>query len=245
VCVSMSRLEIDAGNTFIKWRLREAGTTLASGRWQTADFRTECLQDCERRPDVVWLGSVAGTQVNGALVTAVAECWGLEVRQARTEAVCAGVHNSYADPARMGVDRWLAMLAGWQRTGGPCCVVDCGSAITIDILDAEGCHRGGYILPGLRLMQASLLGSTAEIRVEHDLAASAVLPGCSTEEGVGHGARLLLLALAGQIRQGLPGEVGPVRTLVTGGDAEQLLAYLPDAEHCPDLVLDGLTQALG
>lgn len=245
MCASMIRLEIDAGNTFIKWRLREGGNTLAAGRWPTADFRPECLQDCSLRPDAVWLGSVAGGRVDGVLAAAVDECWGIGLQQVYTTQFCAGVSNSYAVPERMGVDRWLAMLAGWQHVAGPCCIVDCGSAITVDLLDAEGRHGGGYILPGLRLMQTSLLGNTAQVRVEHDLTSAAVLPGRNTEEGVAHGASLLLLALAAQIRQGLPGEAGPVRTLVTGGDALRLLAYLPDAEHCPDLVLDGLMQALG
>ncbi|MDP1069535.1 type III pantothenate kinase, partial [Klebsiella pneumoniae] len=77
---------------------------------------------------------------------------------------------------RMGVDRWLAMLAAWQRVGQSCWVVDCGSAITLDLLDAEGRHQGGYILPGLRLMQQSLLGNTAEVRVDRDVEHYSVAP---------------------------------------------------------------------
>ncbi|MBP0050030.1 type III pantothenate kinase [Marinobacterium sp. AK62] len=241
----MSRLELDAGNTFIKWRLLDGEQIVQRGRWPTGRFEPAMLADVDARPAQVWLASVAGKDVNRVMREAVSARWNMDLRQAFTQATCAGVINSYRDPARMGVDRWLAMLAAWHRASGPCCVVDCGSAITVDLLDAEGVHRGGYILPGLRLMQISLLGRTAEVRVEEALEVEAVMPGRSTEEGVSHGARFMLMALAEQLRLGLPGESGPVRTLVTGGDAEALTAFLPDAVLCPDLVLDGLQWAWG
>lgn len=243
--VSTSRLELDAGNTFIKWRLRQAGVTLQSGRWLTADFNADCLRQCAHSPASVWLGSVAGAALNQRLAAAVRECWGVELQQAFTQAQCAGVSNSYSDPSRMGVDRWLAMLAAWQHTRGACCVVDAGSAITVDVLDDRGEHQGGYILPGLRLMQTSLLGRTAEIRVEDALERVALSPGRSTEEAVSHGAHLLMLALAERVDKGLPGQKGSLPVLVTGGDAEALLPYLSQAQHHPDLVLDGLQWTLG
>lgn len=243
--VSTSRLELDAGNTFIKWRLLTEAGVSASGRWSTSGFTASCLSDCPVAPDEVWLGSVAGSEVNRALTEAVFECWGLIIRQARTQAECAGVRNSYADPSRMGVDRWLAMLAAWHQVKEACCIVDAGSAITVDLLDGEGEHLGGYILPGLRLMQTSLLGRTAEVRVEAELETAALSPGRSTEEAVLHGAHLLLLALAERVAKGVPGYEGRQPVLVTGGDAEVLMGYLEGAQHCPDLVLEGLQWALG
>ncbi len=242
--VSTSRLELDAGNTFIKWRLLTGADIQASGRWLTAEFTESCLGDCPSAPAEVRLGSVAGTGVNQLLAQAVRECWDIELRQARTQAECAGVRNSYKDPSRMGVDRWLAMLAAWHRVQGACCIVDAGSAITVDLLDAEGTHLGGYILPGLRLMQTSLLGRTAEVRVETELETAALSPGRSTEEAVLHGAHFLLLALAERVSKGVPGHEGQQAVLVTGGDAEVLISYLQDAQLCPDLVLEGLEWAL-
>ncbi len=241
----MKRLELDAGNTFIKWRLVDNDQVLDRGRWLTAEFRAEQLHACETLPEEVWLASVAGEGLNQTLAAGVEQCWQVPLRRALTVAEAAGVRNSYADPARMGVDRWLAMLAAWKQVGQPCCVVDCGSAITIDLLDADGCHQGGYILPGIRLMQQSLLGNTAEVRVDRDVEHYSIAPGCDTSSAVAHGANLLLLALAQQLRSGIPGVATPVRTLVTGGDGAQLTAMMPEAELCPDLVLDGLRWALG
>lgn len=241
----MKRLELDAGNTFIKWRLLDAEEgVLARGRWLTAEFSIEQLQDCGYRPEAVWLASVAGDGLNQLLTLGVESHWQVPLRRASTSVTAAGVRNSYADPSRMGVDRWLAMLAAWNRVGQSCWVVDCGSAITVDLLDAAGCHRGGYILPGLRLMQQSLLGNTAEVRVDRDIEHYSVAPGRDTSSAVAHGANLLLLSLARQLREGIPGVASPARVLVTGGDGAQLLEMIPEAESCPDLVMDGLKWAL-
>lgn len=240
----MKRLELDAGNTFIKWRLVEHDRVLARGRWPTAGFAAEALRALPQSPQAVWLASVAGAAVDAALAAAVEQYWRLPLQQARTTAAAAGVRNSYADPARMGVDRWLAMLAAWQRTADACWIVDCGSAITVDLLDDQGCHRGGYILPGLRLMQQSLLGSTAQVRVDRRVDQFAVAPGQDTSSAVAHGANLLLLALAQQLQRGIPGEINPRRVLVTGGDGARFAELLPEAELHPDLVLDGLQWAL-
>ncbi|GAA0699386.1 pantothenate kinase [Marinobacterium maritimum] len=240
----MKRLELDAGNTFIKWRLLDEERVLERGRWLTAEFAAEQLLACRQPPSEVWLASVAGEGLNQVLAEGVERCWQVPLRRALTVAEAAGVRNSYEDPSRMGVDRWLAMLAAWNRVGQSCCVVDCGSAITVDLLDAEGCHQGGYILPGIRLMQQSLLGNTAEVRVDRDVVHPSVAPGCDTSSAVAHGANLLLLALAQQLHAGIPGLAAPARILVTGGDGAQLMELMPGAELCPDLVMDGLRWAL-
>ncbi|MBV0934002.1 type III pantothenate kinase [Marinobacterium weihaiense] len=244
-CAPMRRLELDAGNTFIKWRLLDAqGRVQARGRWLTAEFAADQLAQCDGVPDRIWLASVAGEGLNRQLAQAVEQRWGRSLQQVQTAAVSAGVRNSYADPARMGVDRWLAMVAAWNRYRQGCWVVDAGSAITVDLLDGDGCHRGGYILPGLRLMQQALLGNTAEVRVDRDVAQDSVQPGTDTSSAVAHGANLLLLSLAQQLQTGIPGCASPTRLFITGGDGERLARLLPHAEHCPDLVMDGLQWAL-
>ncbi len=240
----MKRLELDAGNTFIKWRLVDNDRVLERGRWLTAEFTADQLQMCRQTPEVVWLASVAGEGLNQMLIAGVEHCWQVPLHRALTTAEAAGVRNSYRDPARMGVDRWLAMLAAWKRLERSCWVVDCGSAITLDLLDAQGVHQGGYILPGIRLMQQSLLGNTAEVRVDRDVEHYSIAPGCDTSSAVAHGANLMLLSLAQQLRAGIPGLDTPSSVLVTGGDGTQLVEMIPGAELCPDLVMDGLRWAL-
>lgn len=234
-------LEIDAGNTFVKWRCRrDPGAIVASGRWPTGEFGETSLKDCPDTPQKVWVSSVAGLQFEQQLSGAVASAWGIPVNFARTAAAAAGVRNSYADPARMGVDRWLAMLAAWQRLRQPCCIVDCGSAITVDLLDTEGRHEGGYILPGLRLMRQLLEGATAGILVDRDINEFSLLPGRDTSSAVAQGANMAFTALAHWLREWSASR----HLLVTGGDGELFCELAGQGEFVPDLVLDGLRWAL-
>lgn len=238
-------LEVDAGNTFIKWRYRHGnGVAGASGRWLTREFSAACLADCPEVPQQVLAGSVAGVAFEQALSDAVASVWALPVRFARTAATAAGVRNSYIDPARMGVDRWLVMLAAWQRYGQACCIVDCGSAITIDLLGAEGEHRGGYILPGLRLMRQVLTGATAGILVDRDIESFSIEPGCDTSSAVAHGTNLMFNSLAQMLPHWLEQHQAGVPLLVTGGDGALFCELTGCGEYVADLVLDGLRWAL-
>jgi type III pantothenate kinase len=238
-------LEVDAGNTFIKWRYRQGNAAAAaSGRWLTREFSVASLADCPEEPQQVLAGSVAGVAFEQALSESVASVWGVPVRFARTATAAAGVRNSYADPARMGVDRWLVMLAAWQRCGQACCIIDCGSAITIDLLGAEGEHLGGYILPGLRLMRQVLTGSTAGILVDRDIEVFSLEPGCDTSSAVAHGTNLMFSSLAQMLPRWLEQQQTGAPLLVTGGDGALFCELMGMGELVPDLVLDGLRWAL-
>ena len=72
--------------------------------------------------------------------------------------------SGYRDPERLGVDRWLALIAARERSKQPTVIVDAGSACTIDLLDSEGRHLGGYILPGLTAMGEALVRGTHQIQ---------------------------------------------------------------------------------
>jgi len=234
-------LEIDAGNTFVKWRCRrDSGVTAASGRWPTAGFSEASLRDCPDEPQKVWASSVAGPQFEQQLSGAVASVWEMPVNFARTAAAAAGVRNSYADPSRMGVDRWLVMLAAWQRCRQSCCIIDCGSAITVDLLDDEGQHEGGYILPGLRLMRQVLEGATAGIQVDRTIDEFSLSPGRDTSSAVVQGTNMAFAALAHWLQDRSSGR----HLLVTGGDGELFCELAGQGEFVPDLVLDGLRWAL-
>ena len=76
----------------------------------------------------------------------------------------AGVRNGYVQTWRLGADRWVAMLGPGLHPGRALCVVDVGTALTLDLLDADGQHRGGLLVPGPTLMVESLLSNTAGIR---------------------------------------------------------------------------------
>lgn len=231
----MSVLDLDAGNTFVKWRL--AGTALR-GRVLHHEL---CKVAWPKGVSRVRIASVAGEQVNRQMSDFVLQQWQLKAEFARTAAQTAGVTNSYSDPSRMGVDRWLAILSAWDRARAACWVVDCGSAITVEQIDSHGQHIGGYIIPGIQLISHNLLSNTAEVRVDHSIEGFNSAPGVNTSEAVQHGINLLLEALAEKVMR----ESGGQPVYVTGGDGELFCSLANGATWCPDLVMDGLSLAIG
>jgi type III pantothenate kinase len=166
------------------------------------------------------------------------ERWGVTPWFARTQARTGDLANSYEDPARMGVDRWLAMLGARRRASGRLCVVDAGSALTIDIVSAEGRHEGGYIIPGAALMERALLLDTDRVRFA-EAAEYALAPGTSTASAVRHG---IALAQVGAVAAALDqaGADG-LALFFCGGGGEQLMQLLQrGGEWAPDLVFEGL-----
>ena len=232
-------LQLDVGNSGTKWRLLEEGQVTSRGVYRPGDDAARAaMLDCTRRPQQVWVASVAGPEAEAALAQMCLERWGVQPWFARSTARCGKVRNSYADPARMGVDRWLAMLAAWQRVQGRVCVIDAGSALTIDLLDDDGRHEGGYIIPGPTLMERALLLDTERVRFAEDVDYT-LAPGSSTAEAVRHG---IALAQAGALALAMDrAGVTPSRLLFCGGWGKTLMGLLDrGGDWLPELVLEGL-----
>ena len=240
----MSVLDIDIGNSFLKWRLVEQSAQRQSGRCLVADypqvFSGGLLEGVER----IRVASVAGTAVNSALQLWAREQLGLEAEFAVTGNKASGVTNSYEDPSRMGVDRWLAMVAAYKYQQGACWVVDCGSAITVEQLSEDGVHLGGYIVPGLPLMGKNLLSNTAEIIVDRSIDAFEYAPGTDTSSAVQQGLNWVFRSMAHQLAREVSAPV-----YVTGGDGELFTRLMSEhhgeCQYLPELVLDGLAEVLG
>lgn len=237
-------LQLDVGNSSAKWRLVEAGEIVARGVYSADDAGSEeALLACTGFPAAVWVSSVAGESRDIALRDLLVARWGVEPWFARSELETAGLRNSYNEPGRMGVDRWLAMLAARHRhPGRGLCVVDAGSALTIDLVAADGRHDGGYIIPGPALMERALLLDTGRVRFSEP-ADYALRPGTSTAEAVRHG---IALSQLGAVTLALRPERGAAEPLAvfTGGGGEWLWHELGGSgELVPDLVLEGLELA--
>ncbi len=231
-------LEIDAGNTFIKWRITHVTGDTVIGRGAFSAYLQQRPVDWQGVFEQVRIASVAGEQVNQQLLQWLQPHCRSPVYFAQTVSVCAGVSNSYNDPSKMGVDRWLAMLAAYQEAHAACCIVDCGSAITVDYLSAQGQHIGGYILPGLRLMTESLLKDTARVRfAAEQMQGHNTSPGTDTASAVGHGVNYLFAALQEKIINDLAVDM---RLFITGGDGALFHSLAGCGEWREHLVLDGL-----
>jgi type III pantothenate kinase len=187
-------VELDIGNTRIKWRILDKNNSPIAARAisNTADLDL-IAPDLTRAPVRVRVSSVAGSRIKSQLIDWAIGRWGVDPVFASVGRFQAGVTNSYADPERMGIDRWLAMLAAYNRSGGAVCVIDCGSAITVDLIAVDGHHKGGYIMPGLKTVRSALLEDTEEIRAGSEGETGILSPGTGTEQAVSNGALLMFV----------------------------------------------------
>jgi type III pantothenate kinase len=243
----MTLLIVDVGNTRIKWARLE-GERLARGRaavhskWGVADYAR--LFASARRPERVVAASVAGARVNSALASAARRC-GAAVHFLSTPRRAGGVTVGYVEPWRLGVDRFAAAVGAHALFPSlPLCVVGVGTAMTVDLVGADGRHRGGVIVPGPELMVATLLGQTHGIRRR---ARGGALGGKgifarSTRDAIERGARYAAAALIDRAVEEASVLVAREPLVVlTGGGAPALRALLrSSAVGVPDLVLRGL-----
>lgn len=182
-------LDLDIGNTLSKWRLKNAdtGDILRRGAmWTRDEWRFGADIPDSTVIEAIRISNVARPDVLKDTV-ALLKRRVARIHVAHSSASALGVQNGYDDPGRLGVDRWLGVLAGYRLTGG-CCTVDCGSAVTMDFVLPDGRHLGGYILPGLRLMKESLKLGTQRVAIDPEQEAEGLLaPGRTTVEAVNHG----------------------------------------------------------
>jgi len=150
---------IDSGNTRLKWGLRDGAAWAAQGAVAHALVPT---LDLPQAPARIVACNVAGG-AGAAAIAALAQRCGVAVEWVHSRAQQCGVINRYDAPEQLGADRWAALIGARALHAGACIVVNCGTATTIDLLDAAGVFQGGLILPGLDMMRAALADSTADL----------------------------------------------------------------------------------
>ena len=229
-----SWLLIDVGNTAIKWRLANAEGLLDAGG-SVSDVLSLCKAIEAERWGVAGLASVASDAADAELIAVLEESGATTVHRATAQSACFGLVSSYAEPERMGVDRWLAMLAAHAHNEGALCVIDAGTAVTVDLVSAEGVHEGGYILPGVDLMRRALISETDRIHVSA-LEAPTIVPGKNTQACVTAGSWRAVTGALESTTLAYPGH----RPLLTGGGAIPLHDLGLAATYSPDLVMEGL-----
>lgn len=238
----------DIGNTRMKWSLWEGGVHTRTGAVAHEPALFARNLDAQWRgiaaPERVLVSNVVGTKIADALYDWVQKRWQLHTEFAHAQKQGHGVTNSYVRADRLGVDRWLGMLAARHILPDTAvCVIDCGTAITADVFDAGGQHRGGLITPGLMTMCSALTRDTSGIgATQQDLTAPEVWLATDTQAGVLAGTRLTAAAFVDRVITDAQRNLNtPVSGVITGGDAPVLLPLLRSTlRHEPYLVLDGL-----
>ncbi len=231
----------DVGNSRIKWALWDGAQYQQRGQAYHGGAWAECAAQQWRSliaPRRVLAVSVAGITAQNALSAWIANAWGITAQFVSSSASACGVRNAYSEPQRLGADRWVALLAAHHLTPQNCYVVDCGTALTIDALAADGQHLGGVIIPGMRLMRESLYRETRQIPPE---TGEAQLLARSTSNGVWGGALYAVAASIDGISERMIAAHGAGMRILTGGDAPTVLPYLQAAYRVEiDLLFKGL-----
>lgn len=236
------KLLLDIGNSRLKWLALpalDAPLPVAQAIPHTGDMAaavaTLAAEWRGAAPQAIYIAHVMGDAHEHALTAALHTHFGMVPRYARSAAECVGLRSAYADAARLGVDRWLAMLAVWARTRQAFCVANAGTALTFDAVDGSGQHQGGVIAPGLQTMIDATLGRTR-------FAVGAMA--AEFENGLGRDTeacvRLGALHAATGLLERLAARHEGARVLA-GGDAATLAVHLDAGwQLAPNLVLQGL-----
>ncbi|MGH8318872.1 MAG: type III pantothenate kinase [Steroidobacteraceae bacterium] len=246
----MRALLVDIGNSRIKWawltdeRLGKPRAAEYAG-WRARDFARRVIGS---RPDIdrILVASVAADHVSDALAAGARMAAAPAPERVTTRRRACGVSIAYIDPWRLGVDRLLAMIAAHRRfPRRPVCAVAVGTAMTIDLVGADGRHWGGALIPAPPLMVASLLDGTSGIRRRAQGGASGrghALFGRSTRAAVERGASFAAAAAVDRAVGEASRLVGRKPELVlTGGGAPALRRLIrSQGLLVPDLVLEGL-----
>lgn len=242
-------LEVDMGNTRLKWRIRDQQTILANGAIGVEaqlDLLIDEIEPYRNAISAVLVASVVGERLELRFTDWSVGYLVLQPVFARSEAKCGLVRNGYREPQLLGVDRWLGVVAAYKVASSACVVVSCGTAITVDLIAQNGEHLGGFIAPGLNLMLDSLTSRTRQIKLTHQYSALDLSPATSTTGAVYSACTAMVKGLIDNGAQQLCklNQGSEFQMIFTGGDAVKLLPFYPQAQLVPDLVLDGIACVL-
>jgi len=238
------KLLIDLGNTRLKcalWdgsALRFLGALPHAGADIQMDF--DLLWNEAGPVSAVLVASVAGAALGDLIARKVHEQFGVQAEFVLSPVSACGVRNAYAEPDRLGIDRFLGLVALHAVESGPCVLASCGTALTLDALAADGTHLGGLIAPSPPLMRDALTGATA--RLSTPQAARVVERADNTGDAIESGVWLAGVALLERFVAHATTTFGSAPSIVlTGGGAARLSTLIGPAHRTDaELVLRGL-----
>ncbi|HVY80665.1 MAG TPA: type III pantothenate kinase [Steroidobacteraceae bacterium] len=252
-----STLLVDIGNTRVKWARLVGGRlgrqhAAAHTDWTSDDFaraifgkrHTGARSKRDVRLDRILVVSVAGPRVERAFAAAARARTGIEPEVFTSRRRAGGVTTHYDEPWRLGADRLVGAIGAHRLAHGRAvCVVAVGTALTLDLVDERGRHRGGAIVPAPHLMKDSLLSKTNGIRRRAQGGSmSSSFFARSTRGAIEQGARYAAAAVIDRAVREARDVIGRAPlVLLTGGGAAALRPLIRSRHtFMPDLVLQGL-----
>ena len=240
-------LLIDIGNTRVKWASlhnNDVGEQYAASHagWTAQDIHNRIIAN-SKRPAAVLISNVGGAHIGQLLIDLIKAVWNITPHFVRTSATAAGVQCGYSQPEKLGVDRWLGVIAGYHLVKANACIVSVGTAMTVDGVLADGQHLGGAIVPGPDMMVGSLMKNTSDIAA-HAMHGEqrTTLFADNTLAAVQQGSAHALAALAERAVHDMYKQYAQAPVLLlTGGASDKIARELRiPFQVVPDLVLRGL-----
>ena len=231
---------IDAGNTSVKWAAYEDDKLIGIAR----DIQNEidiCTDEVTQKllsfkPNNIYFASVRNTEQETDLSDFIQQHYiGIKLHTLKSQVYSCGVTNSYEDVSRLGIDRWLTVLAAFDDTHDTV-VIDAGTALKVEFIPADGCYQGGYIVPGQAMMENMLVANTGKIRFnEADLMNYQGIIN-NTGLAVHLGCWEMTLALVERVYK----QNTKKRFIFTGGNGYKIMQALNiKAKYEPNLVVQG------
>ncbi len=244
-------LALDVGNTNITIGVFQDGALAHRWRLRTNLDQTEDEWGILLR-NLFSLASLDSSQIDGVIIASVVPPLDSSLSDMSrhyfqrepvfvTHETDTGLRIAYDNPSEVGADRIVNSVAAYRKLGGPCIVVDLGTAITFDAVSADATYLGGVIAAGIGISVSALFAKTARLPMV-EFRQPAKLIGTNTvgsiQSGLYHGA----IAMIDGMIERLTNELGPeTRTIATGGQAGLILRgsrYLTKADD--NLTLQGL-----
>lgn len=238
----MAILAIDSGNSYIKWGLYEASQWLKKGKVHQSDVSLLATQFKQLlKPKIVVVSHVGRATVRCEIANIIASLYTLEPSWIVAQKYGFGITNRYMDPVQLGCDRWLALIAAWDKINyRRCLVVNVGTAMTVDALTDHGEFLGGIIVPSAYLIFKSLCLNTQLDYLQKDSYNDFPL---TTNEAIHSGAIHCLVGAIERMHQLFIDKFNcsMVDCVISGGGASILLPFIKMPIVLVDeLVLEGL-----
>jgi len=247
----MTFMAIDVGNTRLKWALYDQAAPGAHVIAHGAQF----LEHIDQLGETDWAALPVPKRMLGCVVAGAAvmrrveeqlDIWDVAPQWVVPSELEGGVTNGYDHPARLGADRWVAMIGAHRRLLArgdhrPCIVVMVGTAVTVEALDAEGHFLGGIIMPGHGIMLRALESGTAGLHVP----TGDVVPfPKNTSDALTSGGTFAIAGAVAHMELQLQKHTGvKPACLMTGGAGWKMVPSMQlEVELVESLVMDGLLE---
>jgi len=235
------KLLVDIGNTRIKWAVEVNGVVEKSS---AINHQSQYLEQIQQKwsviesPEILAISSVSNQGIVNQLLILAKKLWpnvSFVIAKSTTQGF--DITNGYKQANKLGVDRWMGLIALRHYYPGDSCIIDCGTAITIDVLNKQGLHLGGLISPGLQLMKQSLFQGTENLSYVKQAFSLGLSD--ATDSAIFSGTSLAAVGLIDKVITEFAKECQTI--VLTGGDAVLLSKYLDYQVFIEqDFILKGL-----